>query len=153
MTLVEQLRGLVSSGSKRPGELMDEAADEITRLNAALQWEQNRSERIGTHGPGCHLWGPSHHECLLRKFDQISRMESEHCAYLVQENERLNKLLEAKHYYHGGIGLNQLRQIEAQAALLKQCWGYFNEIRMNDDQNRWTCDQAIAAIEQYERGE
>ena len=43
-------------------------------------------------------------------------------------------------------------QITHQAALLKQCWGYFNEIRMNDDQNRWTCDQAIAAIEQWENG-
>ena len=47
----------------------------------------------------------------------------------------------------------QLRMANAdQAALLKQCWGYFNEIRMNDDQNRWTCDQAIAAIEQWENG-
>jgi len=50
----------------------DEAQAEVDRLNKALTWEQNRSERIGTHGPGCHLWGDRHYECLLRKFNEES---------------------------------------------------------------------------------
>ena len=41
------------------------AEREIERLNAVIKLEQHRAGRIGTHGPGCHLWGPAHYECLV----------------------------------------------------------------------------------------
>jgi hypothetical protein len=44
---------------------------ENKRLSAAIQYEQHLAGRIGTHGPGCETWGPSHYECALRKLEAL----------------------------------------------------------------------------------
>ena len=76
---------------------------ENERLNNALQWEQNRFERIGTHGPGCHTWGPRHYECLLREYKSLL--------------EALETLVEHFEYY---MGDNECRPLEnARAAIAK----------------------------------
>jgi len=50
-----------------PEPKQDDKDAEIARLRKALYYEENRSQRIGTHAPDCWKWGPNHYECVLRK--------------------------------------------------------------------------------------
>jgi len=52
---------------------MTEDEKEIERLRTALRYEENRFQRIGTHGPDCWKWGPSHYECALRHIKELEK--------------------------------------------------------------------------------
>jgi len=43
---------------------------QIERLTKALHYEENRLNRIGTHGETCFSWGPQHYECAMREIER-----------------------------------------------------------------------------------
>lgn len=50
---------------------------ENERLTKALQFEQHWLERIGTHGPGCYQWGPSHWLCAVNEIKRLAALRGE----------------------------------------------------------------------------
>jgi len=60
-----------------PDVVLADCQREIERLTAALQYEQHRADRQGTHGDGCADWGPSHYECAIRERDELRRQLAE----------------------------------------------------------------------------
>ena len=44
---------------------------EIDRLKQQIKYQDQRDGRIGTHGPTCYTFGPSHYECALQKIEDL----------------------------------------------------------------------------------
>lgn len=61
--------------------------DEIERLNNALNYEQYRTGRQGTHAEGCYKWGPEHYECAMPQLDAERKrreLAESQCAVLIE---------------------------------------------------------------------
>ena len=53
--------------------------EEMRRIESCLRYEQHLAERIGTHEPGCEMWGPAHYECAVRAL-KAAEARAERCA-------------------------------------------------------------------------
>jgi hypothetical protein len=53
--------------------------EEMRRIESCLRYEQHLAERIGTHEPGCEMWGPAHYECAVRAL-KAAESRAERCA-------------------------------------------------------------------------
>jgi hypothetical protein len=72
----ETLYAEMNSQRTKAADRIESIEKEITRLEKSLKWEENYASRIGTHGPGCHMWGPSHYVCAMNKLAEVSKGHS-----------------------------------------------------------------------------
>ena len=96
--------------------------DEITRLNSCLQYEQHRSNRISTHGPGCATWGPNHYECALRDLSAARA-----------ERDKLSAMLDHRNDEATEAELMLRAELSAAHERIK-------ELEVNDRRYRWLRD-------------
>jgi DNA repair ATPase RecN len=75
--------------------LMLEAANEIERLRAALTYEENRFNRVGTHDPNCYKWGPSHYDCAMREIYSLQDNLAESLHLLEARDMEIERLGES----------------------------------------------------------
>ena len=56
---------------------LEQSRAEVARLTKAITFEQHWLERIGTHGPGCYQWGPSHWLCAVNEIKRLAALRGE----------------------------------------------------------------------------
>lgn len=120
-------------------EYTDVLKAQVERLNAALQWEQNRSERIGTHWDGCHLAGHQHYECLLRENERLTAELADYRKALEVRNKQLGVACMKHDLVHSlacGICLTETRDL-AEHILAEQRRVELAECRKDAERLDW----------------